>query len=78
MVKAFPILGSQGFHDSVNVTTGQVSHRVLALDQGMIMAAIANVLADDSMRHSFSKGPIEASIRPLVAPEEFTARDSRP
>ena len=76
--KAFPILDSQGFHDSVNVTTGEVSRCVLALDQGMILVAIANALADDSMRRAFSEGPIEASIRPLIAPEEFTAGDRRP
>ena len=57
----------------MNVSTGVVSDRVLALDQGMIMAAIANALADDAMRHAFSDGPIEAVLRPLIAPEEFTA-----
>jgi hypothetical protein len=37
----------------------------------MIMAAIANALADDAMQHAFSDGPIEQAIRPLVAQEEF-------
>jgi hypothetical protein len=78
MTKAFPILGIQGFHDSVNVTTGVVSNCVLALDQGMILAAIANALADDAIRRAFSEGPVEAAIRPLIAPEEFTAVDRRP
>ena len=78
LVKAFPILDSQGFHDSVNVTTGEVSHCVLSLDQGMILAAIANALADDAMRRAFCEGPIEETIRPLIAPEEFTAGDRRP
>ena len=62
----------------MNVTTGEVSHCVLSLDQGMILAAIANALADDAMRQAFADGPIEATIRPLIAPEEFTAgADSR-
>jgi hypothetical protein len=69
----FPIYGPYGFRDSVNVSTGVVSDCVLALDQGMIMAAIANALADDVMQHAFSDGPIEQAIRPLIAPEEFTA-----
>ena len=43
----------------------------------MIMAAIANALADDAMQHAFADGPIEAVIRPLIAPEEFTAGTSR-
>lgn len=78
LIKAFPILDAQGFHDSVNVTTGEVSHCVLSLDQGMILVAIANALADDAMRRAFSQGLIEDSIRPLIAPEEFTVGDRRP
>jgi Putative glucoamylase/Protein of unknown function (DUF3131) len=78
LIKVFPIFDTQGFHDSVNVTTGEVSRCVLSLDQGMIMAAIANALADDAIRRAFSEGPIEATIRPLIAPEEFTAGNRRP
>jgi Putative glucoamylase len=74
----FPIYGEYGFMDSVNVSRGVVSDRVLALDQGMIMAAIANALADDAMRHAFSDGPIETILRPLIAPEEFTAGQASP
>ena len=73
----FPIYGPYGFRDSVNVSTGEVSDCVLALDQGMIMAAIANALADNAMQHAFADGPIEAAIRPLIAREEFTAGTSR-
>lgn len=69
----FPIYGPFGFRDSVDVATGVVSDTVLALDQGMILAAIANALADNAMQHAFSDGPVEAAIRPLIAPEEFTA-----
>ena len=67
----FPIYSPLGFLDSVDVSTGVVSGCVLAVDQGMIMAAIANALADDAMQHAFSDGPIEQAIRPLVAQEEF-------
>ena len=38
--ETFPIYGAYGFHDSVNVSTGVVSPCVLALDNGMIMAAL--------------------------------------
>jgi hypothetical protein len=62
-----------GFRDSVNLSTGRISDRILALDQGMIMSAIANALADDFMQHAFSDGQVEGVIRPLIAPEEFTA-----
>ena len=43
----------------------------------MILAAIANALCDNAMQHAFSDGPIEAAIRPLIAPEEFTAGPSQ-
>lgn len=76
LTEKFDILGPQGFHDSVNVTTGEVSRCVLSLDQGMILAAIANALADDAIRRTFSDGPIEEAIRPLIAPEVFTAGDT--
>jgi hypothetical protein len=39
----------------------------------MIRAALANALADDFLQHAFSDGPIVRAIRPLIAPEEFTA-----
>ena len=76
LAEKFPIYDRYGFFDSVNVSSGVVSDCVLALDQGMILAAIANVLADDAMQHAFADGPIEAAIRPLIAPEEFTAGTS--
>ena len=75
--RSFPILDEQGFHDSVDVTTGKVSQNVLSLDQGMILAAIANALADDATRRAFSAGAIEAAIRPLIAPEEFSITEKR-
>jgi hypothetical protein len=37
------------------------------------MAAIANELAGDAMRHAFSDGRIEQSVRPVIAIEEFAA-----
>ena len=73
----FPIYSQFGFQDSVDVSAGLVSGCVLALDQGMIMAAIANELADDAMQHAFSDGPVEESIRPLIAMEEFSAGGTR-
>jgi hypothetical protein len=71
----FPIYGPNGFLDAVNVSNGSVSAKVLALDQGMIMAALANALADDAMQRAFVDGAFEAAIRPLLAQEEFTAGD---
>ena len=77
LAERFPIYGPLGFMDSVDVSAGMVSGWVLALNQGMIMAAIANELDDDSMQHAFSDGPIEQSIRGLIAMEEFSAQTDR-
>jgi hypothetical protein len=73
----FPIYGPLGFHDSVDVSAGVVSGCILALDQGIIMAAIANELDNDYMRHAFSDGAVEQKVRPLIAMEEFSASPLR-
>jgi len=69
----FPIYGRLGFQDSVDVGTGLVSGYVLALDQGMVMAAITNALEDGYLQRAFCTGRVERAIRPLLAAEEFTA-----
>ncbi|SIN72963.1 Putative glucoamylase [Singulisphaera sp. GP187] len=73
MAARFPVYGPHGFADSVDVITGRVSDRVLILDQGMILAAIANALHDDVLVRAFSDGAVEATVRPLIAPERFEA-----
>ena len=66
----FDVYGKFGFYDGVNVQTGEVSRCHLALDQGMIMAALANYLQDDRLENYF--GPqIEAGVQPLLAAETF-------
>jgi hypothetical protein len=76
--KEFLIYGDHGFMDSVNVSSGVVADRVLILDQGMILAAIANALANDAMRTAFIDQQSERVLRPLIAPEEFTAGPAPP
>jgi len=72
LAKDFDAYGEGGFYDAIDVVTGQVSHYYLALDQGMIMAAIANDLTSDAFQTYFAR-EIEAAIRPLIGMEEFTA-----
>jgi hypothetical protein len=78
MSEKFPVYGAFGFHDSVNVLTGQVSDRVLILDQGMILAALSNAIGSDVLRRGFCVGPVEATIRPLIAQESFDTRMDSP
>lgn len=70
----FPgLYGAGGFKDAVNVATGDVADRYLSLDQGMLMAAIANELRNDRLQRYFSRGAVEHALRPLMAMEEFGA-----
>jgi hypothetical protein len=69
----FPnVYGPGGFKDTVNVATGQVADRHLALDQGMIMAALANALLGDRLQ-SYLATTLKAALEPLMAMEEFAA-----
>jgi hypothetical protein len=71
----FEVYGELGFYDGVNVQTGQVSRCHLALDQGMIMAAVANYLQDDLLEGYFAP-QIETEVRPLLAEEIFCPQPS--
>ena len=69
----FDAYGWGGYYDAINVESGQVSKYYLALDQGMIMASIANELRNDRMQSYFTRGKVDRSVRPLLRMEEFTA-----
>jgi hypothetical protein len=69
----FDAYGEGGFYDAVNVDNGQVSRYWLALDQGMVMAALGNELAGDRLQRYLTQGAVERAVRPLLAMEEFTA-----
>ena len=73
----FDVYDRWGFRDSVNVDTGVASNFYLSLDQGMIMAAIGNALADDVLRRAFATPEYERALRPLVGVEEFGADPRR-
>jgi hypothetical protein len=38
----------------------------------MILAAVANAVDGDVMQRFFTRGAVEAAVRPLIAPERFT------
>ena len=63
--------GSYGFYDAINVQTGQVAQYYLALDQGMIMAAIANQLANNQLQGYFANGDVKRVLEPLLGQEVF-------
>jgi hypothetical protein len=73
LASTYPALyGKGGFKDAVNVSSGRVADRYLALDQGMVMAALANRLTGDRLR-GYLASTLEPSLRPLMEMEEFGA-----
>jgi len=54
----------------------KVARRYLSLDQGMVMAALGNALANDDMRKYVSKGAMEQNLRPLMEMEHFSAKEN--
>jgi putative glucoamylase len=67
----FDVYGPGGFYDSVAVRSGKVSKFYLALDQGMIMAALGNVLAHGNMQRYFAAGEAERRLAPVLRLEEW-------
>lgn len=61
-----------GFRDSVNVGTGRVSDYLLALDQGMIAAALAQAIRPGLLQRPFRTGGFRSKVRPLLAKERFS------
>lgn len=61
-----------GFRDSVNVRTGRVSDYMLALDQGMIAAALAQAIRPGLLQRPFRTGGFRSKVRPLLAKERFS------
>ncbi|MEU9240226.1 glucoamylase family protein [Streptomyces shenzhenensis] len=61
-----------GFRDSVDVTTGRVSDFTLALDQGMITAALAQHLRPGLLQRPFRTGGFHSRVRPLLGKERFS------
>jgi hypothetical protein len=73
LIADFPSLyGRGGFKDAVNVATGQIADRYLALDQGMVIAAIANELTGNQLQ-GYLATTLQPSLQPLMAIEEFGA-----
>ena len=68
----FDVYGRGGFYDAVDVKSGKASKFYLALDQGMVMASLANELGHDRLQRYLAPR-LERSVKPLLAMEEFTA-----
>jgi hypothetical protein len=67
----FDAYGQYGFFDAINVSNGAVARRYLALDEGMIVAAVGNALTSDRLQSYFTAGAVTRVIKPLIAQEVF-------
>jgi hypothetical protein len=68
----FPgVYGSHGFFDALNPTTGSVGHRILVLDQSMIMAALDNALRDRALQRHFAADPVSRVARTYLSLEHM-------
>ena len=71
LAERYPLYGDFGFYDAVDPTTGQVAHNYLALDQSMILIALANHLRDGVIQRYFAADPIIRRVLPLLGAERF-------
>ncbi len=71
MLELYDIYGEYGFYDSVNVRNGKVNPEYLALDQGMILAAIANYLKKGVLQEYFHRDEIARKAESLLSQEEW-------
>lgn len=68
----FPgLYGAGGFKDTVNVATGKCAERYLALDQGMVLAAIDAALG--ARLRAYLEPVLQPALEPLMQMEEFVA-----
>jgi Putative glucoamylase/Protein of unknown function (DUF3131) len=66
------VYGPHGFYDAVNPTTGSVGHRILVLDQSMIMAALDNALENRAMQRHFARDPISWAAQTYLSMETMS------
>jgi hypothetical protein len=71
LAERYPIYGDFGFYDAVDPHTGQVAYNTLALNQSMILIALANVLKQGVIQRYFIADPIMQRVLPLLGAERF-------
>ncbi len=71
LAQRYPLYGDFGFYDAVAPKTSQVATNYLALDQSMILIALANYLREGVIQHYFSADPIMQRVLPLLRAERF-------
>jgi Putative glucoamylase/Protein of unknown function (DUF3131) len=63
------VYGPHGFYDAVDPTSGAVGHRILVLDQSMIMASLDNALQNRALQRHFANDPISDAAHTYLSYE---------
>lgn len=71
LIEKYDIYGQYGFYDAVDPVSGEVAHKYLVLDQGMIFLALANYLGDQCVQKHFAADPIAQKVLPILKDENF-------
>lgn len=71
LIGKYDIYGQYGFYDAVDPVSGEVAHKYLVLDQGMIFLALANYLGDQCVQKHFAADPIAQKVLPMLKDENF-------
>ena len=71
LAERYPVYGEYGFYDAVDPVSGRVAFKYLALDQAMILIALANHLEPHSVQRYFEADPVVRSALAIVGEERF-------
>jgi len=75
LLERYELYGPYGFYDAVDIRTGDVAYRYLALDQGMSLIALNNYLNNGAIQRRFAQDPVMQRVKPLLDVERFFDRD---
>jgi hypothetical protein len=71
LISRYDIYGPYGFYDAVDIKTGKIAKKYLALDQGMILVALNNYLKRGAIRKRFHSEPAMKRSENLLREEKF-------
>lgn len=71
LLRRYDIYGEYGPYDSVQVRSRIITRQYLALDQGMILIALANYLNNGSIQQLFATDEVGKEVQALLKEEDF-------
>ena len=71
LIELYDLYGDFGLYDAVDPRSGRVARAYLALDQSMVLIALANYLQPHCIQDHFASDPIARRALPRLASENF-------